>query len=424
MEEISPSYDIEAVLNERRTRHQHLMKDLDAVMEVLSSFCNQAEWMMEHDYRIGELIGEVIVASTEVEHILPRTNQYFEEFQRMLLPAIDRQKPKNFDKVLGKIKGILPRLKPYCDNIKEDEETLKKFRNGEVELTYKFNDKYIAHYEIAIENLTAAVYTMERHIVESQKKHDSITDDIIKMQFDTMFRQYSCDKYEEITEYIGDIGGYENLGTAKNELIASHQSSDLFSHFRLHENRPDLLIRALKLESKRESCLLTIFYIKSRMDVLKQLKIAAIKRRDEQIGKDQPINTVFIKNYDGKPLDFFTIRKAIEIKLVRDIKHQYEWYAAYRIVDDLRLLDDLKLSSFAEQMNKWYPDAKVPCDADALGDYATGHTSKNFVLWDEEKFLTEKKNNQTKTGFRKLWNLCHEIKDALKTIPTLQPRQQ
>ena len=160
------------------------------------------------------------------------------------------------------------------------------------------------------------------------------------------------------------------------------------------------------------------------MDVLKQLKIAAIKRRDEQIGKDQPINTVFIKNYDGKPLDFFTIRKAIEIKLVRDIKHQYEWYAAYRIVDDLRLLDDLKLSSFAEQMNKWYPDAKVPCDADALGDYATGHTSKNFVLWDEEKFLTEKKNNQTKTGFRKLWNLCHEIKDALKTIPTLQPRQQ
>lgn len=213
---------------------------------------------------------------------------------------------------------------------------------AKLSLTYKFNDKYIAHYEIAIENFTAAVYTMERHIVESQKKHDSITDDIIKMQFDTMFRQYSYDKYEEITEYIGDIGGYENLGAAKNELIASHQSSDLFSHFKLHENRPDLLIRALKLESKIESCLLTIFYLKARMDVLKQLKNAAIKRKDEQSDKDQPINTVFIKNYDGKPLDFFTIRKVIEIKLVRDIKYQYEWYAAYRILDDLKLLEELK----------------------------------------------------------------------------------
>ena len=90
MEEITSQIDIETLINERYYRHNRLMKDLDSVMEVLLSFCEQAEWMMEHDYRIGELIGEVIVASTEVEHILPRTNQYFEEFQRMLLPAIDR----------------------------------------------------------------------------------------------------------------------------------------------------------------------------------------------------------------------------------------------------------------------------------------------------------------------------------------------
>lgn len=138
----------------------------------------------------------------------------------------------------------------------------------------------------------------------------------------------------------------------------------------------------------------------------------------------QPINLVFKKFHEGKEIDFYTIRKYIEEKLVNDIKHKYEWYAAYRIVDDLRLLEDLKLSSFADQMNKWYPDAKVPCEADALGDYATGPTGKNFILWDEEKFMTEKKNNQTKKGFRKLWNLCHEIKDSLKIIPTLQPRMQ
>lgn len=150
----------------------------------------------------------------------------------------------------------------------------------------------------------------------------------------------------------------------------------------------------------------------------------APENAEEQDVNKQPVNLVFKKFHDGKAIDFFSIRKHIEEKLVNDIKHQYEWYAAYRIVDDLRLLDDLKLTSFAEQMNKWFPDAKVACDADAFGDYATGHTCKNFILWDEEKFEIEKKNNQTRTGFRKLWNLCNEIKDALKTVPTLQSRQQ
>lgn len=421
MEEIASQIDIETLINNRHIRHNSLMKDLDSVMEVLMSFSEQAEWMMEHDYRIGELIGEVIVASTEVEHILPRTNQYFEEYQRMLLPAIDRQKPKNFEKAMGKIKGILPRLKPYCDNILEDEKSLRRFRNGEVELTNKFNDKYIAHYEIAIENLTAAVYLMERHIVESHKKHNTISDDIIRLQFDTMFRQYCVAKNDELTEYLGDI---EDIAAARSELIAAYQSSGLYTYYHQHKNRPELLVRALKDDNKYENSLLAIFDIKSRMDVIQKCKRGEKKDGEEHVDNEQPVNLVFKKFHNGKAIDFFTIRKYIEVKLVNDIKYQYEWYSAYRIVDDLKLLEDLKLTSFAEQMNKWYPDAKVTCDADALGDYATGHTSKNFILWNEETFMDEKKNNQTKTGFRKLWNLCHDIKDALKIIPTLQPRQQ
>lgn len=421
MEEITSQIDIETLINERHYRHNRLMKDLDSVMEVLVSFCEQAEWMMEHDYRIGELIGEVIVASTEVEHILPRTTQYFEEYQRMLLPAISRQMPKDFDKAMRKIKGVLPRLKPYCDNIKEDEEALKTFRHGEVELTNKFNDKYIANYVEVIENFTAAVYTMERHIVESQKKHDSISDDIIKLQFDTMFRQYCVAKNDELTEYLEDI---EDIAAARSELIATHQSSGLYAYYHQHKNRPELLVRALKGDNKNENSLLAIFDIKSRMDVIQKCKRGENKGGEEQGDNEQLVNLVFKKFHEGKVIDFFTIRKYIEVKLVNDIKYQYEWYAAYRILDDLKLLEELKLTSFAEQMNKWYPDAKVPCDADAFGDYATGHTGMNFSRWEEEKFLAEKKKNQTKKGFRKLWNLCHDIKDALKIIPTLQPRQQ
>ena len=75
-------------------------------------------------------------------------------------------------------------------------------------------------------------------------------------------------------------------------------------------------------------------------------------------------------------------------------------------------------------MNTWFPNVTVQCTEDALGDYATGHTSKRYEKWDEETFMTEKKNNQTKTGYRKLWNLCHDLTDALKAIPTLTQKQQ
>ena len=421
MEEIASQIDIETLINERHYRHERLMKDLDSVMDVLLSFCEQAEWMMGHDYRIGELIGEVIVASTEVEHILPRTLQYSEEYQRMLLPAIDRHKPKNFDKVLGKIKGVLPRLKPYCDKIKGDEEALIKFRNGEVELTNKFNNKYIAHYEIAIENLTAAVYTMERHIVESYKKHIAISDDIIRLQFDSMFRQYCVAKNDELTEYLEEI---EDIAAARSELISAYQSSGLYAYYHQHKNRPEMLVRALKDDKRYENSLLTIFDIKSRMDVIQKCKRGENKGGEENGDIEQPVNLVFKKNYNGKPLDFFTIRKYLEVKQVKDIKHKYEWYSGYRIFDDLKLLEELALTSYAEQMNTWFPDAKVPCDADALGDYATGHTSKNYNLWNEETFLKEIKNNQSKRGFRKLSGLCHDIKDAMKIVPTLNQRQE
>ena len=423
MEETLPRFDIdiEALLNERRTRHQCLMKDLDAVMEVLSSFCNQAEWMMTHDYRIGELIGEVVVASTEVEHILPRTEQYYEEYQRMLLPAVDRRAPKDFDKIVHKVNGVILQLRPYCDKARSDEDGLKLSRSGEIELTGEFNDKFISYYEVVIENFTASVAKMERHINESHKKHTSITDDSIKMQFDTMYRQYCAIKDAELSEFTEDI---EDIDVARNEFITANQSSGIFSLCQQHEKHPEQLIRDLKNDNKIESSLLSVFYFKSRWDTLKQLRKTARNQGNSEGYNEQPVNLIFKKYHNGKPIDFFTLRLDIETKLVRDIKHKYEWYAAYRIVDDLNLLEDLKLTSFATQMKTWFPDAKVQCVDDTLGDYATGHTSMRYEKWDEKTFMTEKKNNQTKTGYRKLWNLCHDLKDALKTIPTLTPKQQ
>lgn len=303
--------------------------------------------------------------------------------------------------------------------VKDDELGLKESRKGEVELTGTMNDKYIAFYEIAIENFTAAVTKMERHIVESHKKQSSISDEIIKVQFDTLYRQYCEAKQDEMKEYCDDI---DNISSARSEIIAVHQASGLLSYYHQHKKRPELLIKAMRSDNKKEKNLLSIFDIKSRMDVLQEFKHYSPKEGEYQTEAEQPENLVFKKNHNGRSLDFFTIRKYVEVKLVNDIKHKYEWYAAYRIFDDFKLLDDLKLSNFAKQMNKWFPDAKLACDEDALGDYATGHTSKNFTLWNETTFINEKKNNQSRVGFRKLFNICHELKDSLKTIPTLNPR--
>ncbi len=417
MDEISSQSDIETLINDRHTRHNRLMKDLDGVMEVLLSFCEQAEWMMDHEYRIGELIGEVVVASTEVEHVLPRTEQYFKESQRMLLPAVERQKPKDFDKAMSKIKGVLPRLKPYCDSIIEDESGLDKFRQGEVEPTCNFNNNFIENHEVVIENFSAFVGKMERNINGSYNKHLSLSDDVVRIQFDTMYMQYYTGKEDEIKEYIDEI---ENADSARSEMITVHNTLDIFNCYYRNEKHPEVLIRELNSHNKKENCLLTIFYFKSRLEALKHYD--EIKRKGSTGDEEQPVNLVFKKYHDGRALDFFTIRKYLEVKLVKNIKRKYEWYSAYRIFDDLKLLEELTLTSFAEQMNTWFPDAKVECADDALGDYATGHTSKNFNLWNEITFLAEKKNNQTKSGFRKLYNHCNDLKDALKTIPTLNPR--
>ena len=421
MEEITSYIDIERLINKRCDRHRHLMKDLDAVMEVLSSFCIQAEWMMMHNYRIGELIGEVVVASTEVEHILPRTKQYYNEFQRMLLPAIERQFPKDFEKTMRMVKGIIPQLKPYCDQIVNDKDGLVDARRGEMELTEQFNDKFITYYGNAIENLAASVGLLERHIVDANKIYASISDDSMKMNFDTMFRQYYSDKTNELKEYITEI---EDVQIAEQDLMSTHQSSEIIRLYHQYERNPELMIRVLREENKKERCLMEIFFFKARKECLKKLKEASKAPIRHEGDDDQPENIIFIKYHDRKIIDFFTIRKTIELKVVDEIKFKYEWYAPYRILDDLNLLSDNKLASFAYQMRKWFPDAKVRCDADALGVYATGHTSKRYQLWDEETFNVEKKKDQTINGFRKLNNLCNEIKDALQNVPTLVPRQQ
>ena len=150
-------------------------------------------------------------------------------------------------------------------------------------------------------------------------------------------------------------------------------------------------------------------------EVLEELKDESISSARHET---KPLeNTILKKNHNGKRIDFQALHKMLGESFVDEIKFGYEWLAPWRILDDLSLLEDTTLTAFAEQMNKWYPDAKKPCNADSMGDYFNSYLgSTAFVLWDENEFKKRKTSKQSINGYRLLYNDCEAIKEALKSF--------
>ena len=150
-------------------------------------------------------------------------------------------------------------------------------------------------------------------------------------------------------------------------------------------------------------------------EVLEELKDESISSARNET---KPLeNTILKKNHNGKRIDFQALHKILRESFVDEIKFGYEWLAPWRMLYDLSLLEDITLTAFAEQMNKWYPDAKKPCSADSMGDYSNPYLgSTAFVLWDENEFKKRKTSKQSVNGYRLLYNDCEAIKEALKSF--------
>lgn len=150
-------------------------------------------------------------------------------------------------------------------------------------------------------------------------------------------------------------------------------------------------------------------------EVLEELKDESISSARNET---KPLeNTILKKNHNGKRIDFQALHKILGESFVDEIKFGYEWLAPWRMLYDLSLLEDTTLTAFAEQMNKWYPDAKKPCSADSMGDYSNPYLgSTAFVLWDENEFKKRKTSKQSINGYRLLYNDCEAIKEALKSF--------
>lgn len=150
-------------------------------------------------------------------------------------------------------------------------------------------------------------------------------------------------------------------------------------------------------------------------EVLEELKDESISSARHET---KPLeNTILKKNHNGKRIDFQALHKILGESFVDEIKFGYEWLAPWRMLYDLSLLEDTTLTAFAEQMNKWYPDAKKSCSADSMGDYSNPYLgSTSFVLWDENEFKKRKTSKQSVNGYRLLYNDCEAIKEALKSF--------
>lgn len=141
--------------------------------------------------------------------------------------------------------------------------------------------------------------------------------------------------------------------------------------------------------------------------------------KDKSGGREKELheNKVLKKNHHGKPIDFQELHKRIDASFVAEIKFGYEWLSLWRMLYDLNLLEDVTLTSFAEQMNMWYPYAKKPCSADSMGDYYSPYLGTTaFTLWTETEFMKHQTSKQSITGFRRLCNDCETIKEALRSL--------
>lgn len=133
------------------------------------------------------------------------------------------------------------------------------------------------------------------------------------------------------------------------------------------------------------------------------------------------LNLIFKKNHNGKRIDIERLREIIDNVFVNNIKYGYEWLALWRILNDLQLIEEMSFSQFEKQMNNWFPKAKKTCIADSMGDYSHPYLgSTKFVKWDEGEFLKNKTSKQSLSGYRKLYNDCYTLKEALNHIPCIE----
>ena len=136
---------------------------------------------------------------------------------------------------------------------------------------------------------------------------------------------------------------------------------------------------------------------------------------DDEVGGQPPVNQIFKRYHECRPLDFARLHQLIGSRFVCRVRFAYEWFALWKVLYELKLLENTTLTAFARQMFVWYPDAPKMCRADSIGDYRGGYLGKTpSTLWNEHDYIMSLKGNQSRTAFKRicLWN--EELREMLR----------
>jgi len=145
--------------------------------------------------------------------------------------------------------------------------------------------------------------------------------------------------------------------------------------------------------------------------------LAATAATADEPDKKPLVNTVLKRNHNGRPMDFARLQTVVANIFVKEMKYGYEWFALWRVLYDLRLLEVTTLTAFAAQMRQWYPHVHKACCADTMGDYYNRYLGTTpFTLWDEAEFVRRKTSKQSVSGFRRLYNDCATLMEGLRKM--------
>lgn len=136
---------------------------------------------------------------------------------------------------------------------------------------------------------------------------------------------------------------------------------------------------------------------------------------DGDDGALPPVNQIFKRYHNGRPIDFVRLHELIGSRFVCRIRYAYEWFALWKVSCELRLLENTTLTAFARQMFLWYPDAPKMCRADSIGDYSGGYLGQTpSPLWDEQAYINNIKGNQSRAAYKRISLWMEELREMLR----------
>lgn len=111
------------------------------------------------------------------------------------------------------------------------------------------------------------------------------------------------------------------------------------------------------------------------------------------------------------------LREIVELHALPEIKHKYEWLAVWRAMYDMDLLSKKDYKAFATMINNWFPEAKVSCSADAMGDYSAPYLGEtNHEQWNENDFINLRSSKQSLDGYKSLKRICELLHSQLNAF--------